>query len=160
MPYGFNVAEMGHVVNVTPPVDITGGATTRAFSMKNWSHATIIIQIGASASAPTSIILNASAASDGSNPVALPFSYYSQTTAGAANDVLSTRTDVAATGITSVSANDGIFYVIEVDATELPEGYTFLDIAIAAPAAAIIASVVAILSGGRYQNVASATVTA
>ena len=30
---GFNIAEMGHVVNVLPPIDITGGVVGDRFKM-------------------------------------------------------------------------------------------------------------------------------
>ena len=160
---GFVVAEHGHVVNILAPKDINGTtATTQAFSLENWAHATIIIQLGVTAAAPTSIILYSCADNTGSagTATAIPFNYYTQLTAGQSNDVLSTRNSIAATGITSVTANDNVFYVIEVDASELVDGQPYLDVQIVAPASSILASAVAILSGGRFQQAASPTVTA
>src|SRR5437879_5868343 len=114
---GLVLAEQGHVVNILAPVDITGGKTAQAFSTANYQHVTIIVQIGVSAAAFTKILVNQCTDASGSNPVAIPFAIYKQETAGAVNDVLGARTAVAAAGYTP-SANDGIFYVIEIDASE------------------------------------------
>ena len=54
---GFSVAEQGHVVNIIPPVDITGGVNGDRFKMANYAHATIIVQVGVSAAAFTKIEL-------------------------------------------------------------------------------------------------------
>ena len=62
---GFNVSEAGHVVNIIPPVDITGGKIAQAFSMAGYKHASIVIQIGVSAAAPTAIILSVGTATAG-----------------------------------------------------------------------------------------------
>ena len=55
---GYNISEAGHLVNILPPVDITGGKTCQAFSMANYRHASILIQIGVSAAAFTKIVLS------------------------------------------------------------------------------------------------------
>jgi hypothetical protein len=147
---GFNIAEEGHIVNALAPVDITGGASTDRWKMTLDKKVTIIIQVGASAAAFTSIIVNSATASTSGTTTAIPFSYYAETTAG--GDTLGARTTVAATGITSVSANDGIMYVIDVDASELPDGSPWLYVTFANGSNSVIASVVAILSGSRYGN--------
>ena len=162
---GFFVAEEGHVVNILPPVDITGGKTTQAFSMKNYQHATIILQVGVSAAAWTSIIVNAGTATAAvgatvAGATALPFRMYKQETAGAANDVLGAPVAETTSGETSVSANDGIFYVIELDANELPDGKPYVQVALANGSNSVIASAVAVLSGARYAHRQSETVTA
>jgi len=159
------IAEQGHIVNILPPVDVTGGKKAQAVSMKNYQHATIILQVGVSAAAVTAILLQAGSAtaaigSDVANNVALPFSYYAQVTAGADKDVLSARTSVASTGITAPSANDGIFYVIEVDANELPDGKPYLQLLITNGANSVIGSAVCILSGARFAEAQSPTETA
>ena len=55
---GYNLVEMGHVVNILPPVDITGGKSADVFSMANYNRAQIIIQVGVSTAAWTSIVVN------------------------------------------------------------------------------------------------------
>jgi len=158
------IAEQGHVVNILPAVDITGGKKCQAFSMKNWQHATIIISVGVSAAAWTSIIVQAGSAtaaigSDVANNVTIPFRLYKQETNGADKDVLDAGTNLAATGDTTVSANDNIFYVIEIDSQELPDGKPYVQLLLANGANSVIASAIAILSGGRFQHRQSETVT-
>lgn len=157
---GFVLAESGHVVQALAPVDITGGANSRGVLLRNWAHASIIVGIGASAAAPTSIKVQACSNATGTGATDVGFSYYAELAAGADTDVLGARVTVAATGITSVDADDGVFYVIEIDAREVPASLPYIRVAIAAPASAIIAHVTFILSGGRFQQVSSPTETA
>jgi hypothetical protein len=161
---GFVVAEEGHLVNILPPVDITGGTTSQAFSMKKYQHATIIIQIGVSAAAPTKIIVQSGTATAAigatvAGNVAMAFAIYTQETAGASHDVLSARTAVAAAGYTP-SANDGIFYVIEIDGNELPDGAPWVQLSLTNGVNSVIASAVAVLSGARFSETQSPTETA
>lgn len=161
---GFRVAEAGHVVNALPPVDITGGKTTQAVDTALASHVSFILQLGVSAAAPGAVTVQAGSATAaiGANvagATALPFRVYKQETAGASNDVLDVGTDVTASGFT-LSANDGIFYVIEVDADQLPSGKPYVQLALANGANSVIASVVALLSGLRYAGLSNPTVTA
>ena len=155
---GFNVAEMGHVVNVIPPVDITGGKKGDIFSMENYAHATIIIQIGVSAAAATKILVNECTDFSGSDRTAIAHAIYKEETA--AGDTLGARVAAAAAGETP-SDNDTIFYVIELDARELSDGSQFVEVEITnASANSVIASAVAILSGSRYGGDQSATAIA
>ncbi|MBS1803519.1 MAG: hypothetical protein JST28_09130 [Acidobacteria bacterium] len=161
---GFRVAESGHVVNALPPVDITGGKTSQAIDMALAGHVSFILQLGVSAAAPGAVTVQAGSATAavGSNvtgATAIPFRVYKQETAGAANDVLDAGTDVTAAGFTP-SANDGIFYVIEVDAEQLPAGKPYVQLALANTSNSVIASAVAILSGLRYAGLSNPTVTA
>jgi hypothetical protein len=156
---GFVIAENGHVVQITPPVDITGGATAQAFSMKKYKHASILVLIGVSAAAFTKIIVNQCTDHTGANPVAIPFSIYKQETAGADKDVLGVRTAVAAAGYTP-SASDGIFYVIELDANELADGSPYVQVQCTNGTNSVIAAMVAILSGARFAETQSPTETA
>lgn len=154
---GYFIAQEGHVVNILPPVDITGGKLTQPFSLANWAHASIILQIGVSAAAFTKIILNACTDVAGDNPVAIPFNLFAQETAGTVNDVLGPRVAVPAAGYTP-SGNDGIFYVLEVDANTLPAGSKYLQLDLTNGANSVIASAVAILSAGRNESDQSPTV--
>ena len=67
---------------------------------------------------------------------------------------------VAATGIATPSANDRIFYVIEIDAQELVETQPYLQLQVTCASSSFLLSAVAILSGGRHQYQASPSVTA
>lgn len=149
--------EACHYVNIIPPVDITGGATGDRFHMKNHKKAQIVVQVGVSAAAFTKIILRSCSAATSGTATDIAFNMYSEETA--AGDTLSTRTAVAATGHTP-SANNGIFYVIELDADELLDGHDWVELALTNGANSVIASAVAILSGSRYANDLSATAIA
>jgi len=132
--------------------------------MAGAAHASIILQLGASAAAPTGVTVQAGTATAAvgaavAGAAAIPFDLFKQETAGAANDVLGARTAVAAAGF-APSANDGIFYVIEIDGDSLPAGSDYVQLNIANGVNSVIASAVAILSGLRYAGESSATVTA
>jgi hypothetical protein len=164
MSLGFYTAQKGHVINILPPVDVTGGKTSQAFSMAGAAHASIILQIGVSAAAPTGVTLQAGSATAAvgasvAGATAIAFDVFKQETAGANNDVLSTRTAVAAAGFVP-SANDGIFYVIEIDGDDVPAGLPYLQLNIANAANSVIASAVVILSGLRYAGESNPTATA
>jgi hypothetical protein len=159
---GFNIAEQGHVCNLLPPIDITGGATIlQVFSMENYAHASIIVQFGVTASAATKIIINECTSAAGAGATAIAHAIYKcETGAGSASgDVLGARTAVATAG-TTPSATDNIFYCIEINANELSDGYEWVQLAITAPAASILCSAVAVLSGSRYALPQSATAIA
>lgn len=154
---GLVLSEVGHIVNALPPIDITGGATADRFHMKHHSHATIIVQIGVSAAAFTKIILRECNAASGGTATDIAYSLRSEETA--AGDTLGAVEAVAATGKTP-SANNSIFYVIEVDAQQLTSGYEWLEVALTNTTNSVIASVVAILTGARYQEALTKTAIA
>jgi hypothetical protein len=155
----FYVPQDGHVVNILPPVDITGGKTSQCFHVKKHRHVSILVQIGVSAAAFTKILVNACTDNAGTGATAIAFDIFTQEATGAANDVLSARTPVTSAGYTP-SAADGIFYVIELDAAQLPQGSPYLQLQLTNGANSVIASAVAILSGSRYASDQSDTVTA
>lgn len=149
------IAEMGHVVSILGPVDITGGATIDIFSMRRHSHASIIIQFAATAAAATLITVEECTDAAGTGNTEIDHSIYKEETDG--GDTLGARTAVVAATGTTPSANDNIFYVIELDAAELSPGSEWVKLTITAPASAILCSAVAILSGARYASPQSAT---
>lgn len=151
---GIALAEVGHIVNVIPPVDISVGKAGDVFTMKNHSHATIIIQIGVSAAAFTKILVNECTSFAAAGATAIAFNVYKEETA--AGDTLGARTAVTASGLTP-SANDNIMYVIELDAAELSDGSNFVQLQLTNTTNSVIASAVAILTGARYGGEASAT---
>lgn len=154
---GITIAEQGHFVNALPPQDISGGVTADVFSMENYGHASIIVAIGTSAAAFTKIIVNECTDFAGSNATAIAFNYYEETTA--AGDTLSAKNSATTAGVTP-SANDSIFYVIELDARELSDGYGFVQVQLTNGTNSVIASVGVVLSGSRYGNPESATAIA
>lgn len=151
---GFVIAEEGHVVMPTAPVNITGGVNGQAFSMKKYQHASILVLVGVSAAAFTKIIVNACIDAAGDNPTAIPFALYAQETA--AGDVLGARQQIASSGYTP-SANDGIFYVIELDANEVPDGSPYVQVQLTNGSNSVIAATAVILSGARFAEMQSPT---
>lgn len=154
---GFEIGQSGHIVLAVPPSDITGGVAGDRFTMKNWGRASIIFVLGSSASAPTGITVLAYAAATGGSGEAIEFDVYKQETAAA--DVMAAKVAVATTGYVP-TANDNVFYVIEIDGDKVPDGKPFIELAVTAAAAAILACAIVVLSAGRYQTPASATVLA
>lgn len=154
---GIALAEVGHIVNILPPIDITGGKNGDVFSMENHSHATIIIQIGVSSAAFTKILVNECTSLAGAGATAIAFNVYKEETA--AGDTLGARTAVTSAGLTP-SANDTIMYVIELDAAELSDASHFVQLSLTNTTNSVIASAVAILTGARYGGEQSATAIA
>ena len=157
MTAGINLAEAGHIVNILPPIDITGGVLGDRFSMANHARATIIVQIGVSAAAFTKIIINEANAATSGTAQAIAFNVYKEETA--AGDTLGARTAVAAAGVTP-NAADTIFYVIDIDARELTDGFNFIELSLTNGVNAVLASAVAILTGSRHASAESASVLA
>lgn len=152
-----NIAEEMHVVNILPPQDVDSGKTSDIFSMKNYAHATIIVQCGATHADAGNITIEECDDLDGTNDTAIGFSYYKEETAG--GDTLSAK-QIATTAGIDVSANDNTTYVIEIDASQLTDGYPCLCLKWSDPGGATFGSAVAILSGARYAGSESATAIA
>ncbi len=144
---GINIAEQGHVVNVIPPIDITGGVNGDRFKMNNYGKATIIVQVGVSSAAFTKIIVREADAATSGNVTDIAFSMYKEETA--AGDTLGARAAIAAAGYTP-HANDNIMYVIDIDASELTDGRNWIELALTNGTNAVLASAIAILSGSRF----------
>jgi hypothetical protein len=153
-----NLAERCHFVNIMPPGDTAGGIVCPVFDMEGYSHCTIVIQIGASASdAGTFTVEQCNALSPSVHPD-FAFQYYAEETD--AGDVIEGPTRaVAADGIDLAPGGvNNIMYVVEIDASELTSGYHHLRCNFTTPGAANVASAVAILSGARDARTASPTV--
>lgn len=153
---GINIAEQCHVVNLLPPHDADTVATPEVFSMRTYGHASIILQAGVTGAA-TTVTVEAADNFTPSNVEAIAFAVYKEETA--AGDTLGDRVEVTSAGF-ATSTNDGVMYIIEIDAAALPEGKPNLQVKVSDPAAATFVSAVAILSGGRYTGNESATVIA
>lgn len=141
------LAQEMHVVNIIPPFG--SAAPTKdsdVFSMKDASHATIIIQVGVQAGA-FDVDLVACDDFTPSNTSAIGFNLAKEeTTTG---DTLDALTATASTGFSSAATNN-IMYVIEVDAEDLPEGYPNLQLKLSALDNTTYVSAIAILSGLCY----------
>jgi len=155
---GFNIGEgQGHYVLAHAPVSINAGAVTSdAFKMENYTHASIIISAGVVGAAAT-LTLKENTAADGTGATAIGFSYYAEETAG--GDVTGARTTVGAAGV-ALTTNNGVFYIIELDATDLSDGSEWVTVHLSAPGAAMLVSIGVVLSGARYAEVEAPTAIA
>jgi hypothetical protein len=161
---GFNIAEEGHVVPYYPR-NITGGAiTTSVINMEAYSHLSFIVNIGvASRAAAVITIESCSALGGGGTNTAIDFTVYKgETIAGATNwDVLGAAVAVDdVTGVIPPAVSTGIFYVIELESTQLVANHVGFRLCIANAGDAQITGIVGILSGARYKYPQSVTAVA
>ena len=143
------LAEQGHIINILSPADISAGVSSRVFSMRNASHATIIVTCGATNADAGNITIEECDNITPSNDTAIGFAYYAETTDG--GDTLGARTVATTAGI-DVSPNDNTTYVIEIDAEELSEGYPNLILKWSACGGATLGQAFVVLSGYAYQG--------
>ena len=153
---GLYLAEQAHDVLALAPVDVNGGKNSDVWSMKKWSHASILIALGVTGGA-TTVTVEECDNFVPDNSTAIAFSYYKEETAG--GDTLSAK-QVATTSGFAASTNDGIFYRIEIDTAQLSDGFPNLRVVLSNPGGVTFASIVATLSGGRYAGRESATAIA
>jgi len=147
---GIYQAQECHFVNLIPPVDGDGGITSGVINLKDYAHATIVLQLGVSAT-PGKVSLEASDNGSPEATAAIGFNVHKCEVAynAADGDVLGPRVACAAAdGFTPVTG-DGIFYVIELDSNTLPSGKPYVKLVLADPGATL-GSALAILSGARY----------
>jgi hypothetical protein len=154
---GFNVCEQGHVVNILPPVDLNGGKTSDYFSLKDYSHASIILTIGVNAGAASTITVEESDDNAGNDTTPIAFDYAKEETA--AGDTLGELTSATTDGFATHVSNSSLTYVIEIDDTQLSDGYPYLCVKASSPGASVIGSMVAVLSGSRYAGATTPTAT-
>ena len=163
---GFWAAQDGHVVNVLPPQNASGGVSSTPFEMMQHAHASIILQLGAQSGQVTGLTVNAGTSAAMTTKQAIAFNLFKQETSGASNDVLANNTATnnglfpqPATGY-EPSENANIYYIIEIDAASLPQGYPYVQIALTDGTDTDYVSAVAVLSAGRNVSDQSLTVTA
>ncbi len=155
---GLTLAEQAKIVNILPPQDVDTGKTSDVFSLKNYAHATIIVTCGSTNADAGNITIEECDDFTPTNDTPIDFYYYAEDTAG--GDTLGARTKAeAATGI-DVSGNDNTIYVIEIDASQLSDGYPNLVLKWSDPGGATFGSAVAILSGARYAGAEAPTAIA
>ncbi len=154
---GIVLGEDLHTVLAVAPIDIDSGVTNSdVWSMANHSHASIGVFLGAVGAAVT-ITVEECDNFGPSNQTAIAFASYAEETA--AGDTLAARVATGTGGITS-GTETGIFYRIEIDASQLSDGRTRLRVVLSNPSSPTLACVVVELSGSRYAQPESATAIA
>ena len=154
---GMVLAEQAHDVLAVAPIDINGTITnSKVWSMAEAAHASIKVMFGVIGGAVTVTVEECDDFGPGAN-TAIGFSYYAEETAG--GDTLGPRTTVSSAGFAS-ETNSGIFYRIEIDASELSDGRPNLRVVLSNPSNPTLACVSVQLTGGRYPQPESATAIA
>ena len=148
---GINLAEECKVVPLLHPV--SGSTTSDIINMKNYQHASIVVVQGVGASAIT-MTVRGSVDNASTTSSAISFQYYSEATSGA--DILGARTSGSAASGFDMTSGSNQFCVIEVDASELPSGQSFMLLEM--EESENLVGVTAVLSGARYKLDQSPTV--
>lgn len=148
-----SLAENCHIVNALAPVDINGGKNSDVISVKDASRIQFIVQLGVTHAA-TTITVEECDDTTPNDSTAIAFNVYKEETAD--GDTLGSRTAVTDAGF-ATSANNGIFYVIDVDPVALTDGYPYVRVCLSDPGGATYGSILAVLSGLRYENDPTAT---
>ncbi len=150
---GYSLYEGAHVVNALPPQSETTGSCA-GVSLKNYSRVAFIVAIGTSTAAFSGITVEECSDSAGTGAAAIAFKYAAETTDG--GDVLGAVTAATTSGFAG-SANDNIFYVIEVEDAQLSEDKPFVRVTLTG-GTAVLTCVIALLTGARHGAAESATV--
>jgi hypothetical protein len=167
---GFNVAEAGHIVQVLPPVSISGGKTGRRFKMHHHGHVSILVMIGAiGAAVPTAMLVKVCKDANGTGATAIGFRYYKSNSNGQAVDQTSPPIVATSSGITTFDNAANQFFLIEIDSAEIDAtgdasqtlDFPWIEWSITDSGNVTLVSVAAILSAARYgaQGAAQPTVT-
>jgi hypothetical protein len=151
MSKGFVVAEQGHIVLAQPPTGTgaSGALSGAVFNMKNWAHASII-GMGGPGSAARIVTLKNVSSTAGSDATAITFRYAREDTTN--GDTLDAALAWASSVTLAATANTIV--AIELDADELADGKPYVHVQVSHRDCAVVA----VLSGGRYQEDITATV--
>lgn len=147
------LSETIHAVQGKAPVAdfFNGDPESDLVSLKDYSQVTFILSIGVGATGTATLTVNASQDNAGAGAVAIPFKYR-RVANTATSDVETTLTDADAAGFTTTAGSNQV-YIVEVDASALPEGNPFASLqcteAVDSP---VVASLVCLLSGARYKS--------
>lgn len=143
------LSQESHIVPIIfPQGSAAPTINSDVFSMKDASHATIILTIGVQGGAASFTVVAGSNFTP-SAEVAIGYNQAAEVSTG--GDTLGALAAVAATG-TVTAATNNITYVIEVDVEDMPEGYPNLQLKLADLDNTTYVSAVAILTGLSYQG--------
>jgi len=143
------LSQEAHIVSMIAPVgSSTATIDSEVVSMKDASHATIILTVGVQGGASSFTVVEGDDFTP-SNEAAIAYRLAKEeTTTG---DTLGALTAVASTG-SVVAATDYTIYVIEVDSEDLSEGYNNIQLKLAALDNTTYVSAICILTGLCYQG--------
>ena len=135
------------VVVAAQPVDINGSGMTGDYvSLKDYNHATIILQAGV-VGATANITVNKATDVSGTDATTMTFNHWYETKTGS-GDALPQGT--AASSVATGTTNNQL-RVIEIDAAELGD-YDCINVNISDPESSSFWSAVYVLSGARFKQ--------
>jgi len=149
---GFNLCQEGHYVSLFDPADHTTAASSEVFSMRGWSHVSIIVHVGVG-SACTIELEECTSFAASTVATFVPYWYAAEGTAD--GDTLSNLAAGTTAGV-AIDADTTTVLIFEVDAEALSDGYQYIRITHTANTASIFGAI-AILSGGRFQEDGTST---
>jgi len=143
--------DLYHVANVLPPVAnaFAGVAPTAVVNMKNWQHASFLLQCGVGPVGTATITVEACDDATPSNTVPIPF-FYQECIAG---DTFGPIKQAPATGFVTAAASDKV-YKVEVEDQSLADtgfGYVRLK-STELVVGEITGGVVVVLTDGRFES--------
>ena len=143
------LSQEAHIVSMIKPQG-SAGATINSdvVSMKDASHATIILTVGAQAGAASFTVAEGDDFTP-SNPAAIAYRLAKEE--ADSGDTLGALAAVANTG-SVIAATDNTIYVIEVDSEDLSEGFNHIQLKLADLDSTTYVSAVCILTGLCYQG--------
>ncbi len=147
---GFNIVQEGHVVSVLSPGSISGGVSGQIFSMKRAAKCNISLSWGALAAGQGAVTLSACTDLAGDNATPLAFDLYQQIGSGPGGDVYQPRQSISTMGYTPFIP--ATVDILEIQADQMPDGFSYLKLSIADGTNADAVSAVALLTGYRYQG--------
>jgi len=151
---GIYISESAHVVNALPPADCDAstGFSSDWFSLAQYQHASAVLTTGANGGAGFALTVEEATSSAGAGAVAIPFAYASEETAS--GDVLSVLTDATSSGFTTHASVANLTYVLEIDGSDLDDGFEWVRVVGADPGASApcMASVAVVLTGARFKG--------
>jgi hypothetical protein len=154
--YRMVLAEQAHTVMAVPPRDINGGVQSDVIKMSGAQHASVKLGLGVTGGT-TTVTVHACDDFVPTTTEAIPFAVYKCETSG--GDVTGDRVEVAAAGF-ATSLADNVFYIIEIDASDLPAGRGKFQVRLSNPGAATFAYVEVTLTGLRRAHVPTPTAIA
>lgn len=135
------------VLGLAPVADaFAGTVTSDVVALKKYGRALFGVLKGVGATGTSTLTVQASAASDGSSPAAIPFKYRRVASGDTAGDV----TQATASGFVTTAGSTEM-YLIEVAAEDCPSGKPWVHVkAVESVDSPVVGAIVGILGDPRY----------
>jgi len=142
--------QQNQVAQALVSADINGaGASSDWVSLENYEHVTFLVHLHTHGGASTVTVANATS-NAGAGTVDIAFNY--RVTATTAVDDFGDVTAATAAGFATDGATVNQVVAIEIDASELTDGMSFVQFKLSDPAAAMVVSAIAVGSRGKSQQ--------